>query len=389
MQGTATVPSVTEIESSLLGVLLSIDTARKGAQDVLNILAPALDDRSAAVALRDRDGVTLHVVAEIGDLATWPERLEPQLAISEYPGIDRETGVMVIPLRARGRNIGTLMLADPSAARQILHSEAMPQLLGVASEVLYAVVERLDAEVERRALAARSLTAILDSMGHQLTNPLTGASAIAQLLLEDLQDEEQKASVRQLRQELSRAFVIIHDLLDFHRDTHAQDGYLDLNALVERVVRFRGYAIREQGISLHFEPAENYLPVRADVRGLEHALLLALRFAESRSHASTNRAIAVSVVERDSDQCVEITDSGAGDLPDASPRYLDLPLGHSGALLRDQMAEADLGLLASILGGCGGRLEIRASKTSGTTLSLLLPRVHAGPQQTHKGRKAV
>jgi signal transduction histidine kinase len=224
-------------------------------------------------------------------------------------------------------------------------------------------------------------------MAHQIANPLTGASAIAQLLVDELQDEGQRAAVTQMRHELSRAFTVISDLLDFQRDTRAQDGILDLNAVVEKIARFRGYAIREQGIVFDVELTDGFLPVRAETRGLEHALLLTLRHAELRSHGTVNREIAVRIDELpDAQLVVRITDSSAGDVPDLAPTYFDIPYRLESAARQAPWDESDLGLVDSLLRGCGGRLEVQGSKADGTTLALVLPRAYTTPTAT--GRKS-
>jgi len=380
-----TAPDAAQIESSLLGVLLSAETAREGVAALLKALEPALDDLSAALAVRDRDGLTLHVLAESGAQHLWPDKLEPQFALGAQHGVDPGSGAMVVPLRANGRVVGALLLGDAPRAAALLADEEMPPLMETTAAVLHALVSHTDAALRRHANAVRSVDAIIEGMAHQMANPLTGASAIAQLLAEDLQDEGQKAAVRQIRQEISRTFAVLNDMLEFQRDTHAQDGILDLNLVTERAVRFRGYAIREQGIALEIEAAPNFLPVRADARGLEHALLVALRFAELRSHGTVNRRISVRVVEREgAELSVEITDSGMGDTPDLAPAYFDLSFLEV-QLVRDAVAEKpDLGLVDSILRGCGGRLEVRGSKTDGTTVSLVLPRAYIASTATSR-----
>lgn len=368
--------STAEVESSLLAVLLSADTVREGAIALLQALAPALDDASAALAVRDRDGLTLHVLAETGVARTWPARLEPQVAVSAQPGVDPDSGAMVVPLRANGRVIGALLMDDAPQAVSQLRDGDLKDSLDIVASVLHALASRSEAELQRRALALRSVDAVLDAMAHQMANPLTGASAIAQLLIDDLEDEGQRSAVRQIRQELARAFTVLRDILDFHRDTNAHDGVLDLNAIVERVIRFRGYAIREMGIALGVEMSEAFMPVRADARGLEHALLIALRHAELQSHGTVNRAIDVRLVDRDPREvAVEIRDSGPGTMPELTADYFDLPLAAIEQPARATVARRpDLGLVDSILRGCGGRLAVSASKTDGTMLSLILPR---------------
>lgn len=372
---TALPVATADVESRVLGILLDAGTAREGAVALLEALSPALDDASSlAIGVRDRDGLTLHVLAELGSPHPWPAVLDPQLALGAPPCVDPATGACVVPLRANGRVVGALLLAGGAPAPTFSSDSELATLLETAAAVLHALVSLNDAELRRRAVAARSVGAIIEGMAHQIANPLTGASAIAQLLEEDLSDEGQRAAVRQIRQELARAFTVLHDILDFQRDTHARDGILDLNGIAERIVRFRGYAIREQGIALELETVPNFMPVRVDARGLEHALLIALRFAELQSHGTVNRRIDIRVRVRSSAElAVEITDSGAGAVPEITPAYFDLPFRAEHPALEAKDVP-DLGLVDSILRGCGGRLDVRGSKADGTTLALLLPR---------------
>jgi signal transduction histidine kinase len=384
MQALGDLQGGSHIEASVLGVLLSAETVREGAIALLEALTPALDENPAAVAVRDRDGITLHVLAEAGTPQSWPTRLEPQFAVGGEPGVDPASGAFVVPLRANGRTVGVVLLGDAARAVRALRESDLTSIMDAAAMVLHALVSRNDAELKRRAHALRSVEAIIDGMAHQMANPLTGASAIAQLLVEDIQDPGQRAAVQQIRQELSRAFTVLHDILDFQRDTRAQDGILDLTGITERILRFRGYAIREQGILLQVETLPGYFPVRADARGLEHALLTALRFAELRSMGTVNRCVGVRVVEHAATEvAIEITDSGLGTLPTLMPAYFDLAFRVEHPAREAAADKPDLSLVDSILRGCGGRLEMRGSKADGTTLALILPRAQTPPLSPH------
>lgn len=368
-----------EIEASILGVLLTAESARSGAAAILDALRPLTDDATVAIAVRDRDGARLHVLAESGGPQRWPELLAPRAAVGGEPAVDPATSTMIVPLQAHGRVCGALLFADTAVASELLHGDVFSAALGPAAEVLRALLERTDAEVRDASRHLRSIDSIIDGIAHQIANPLTGASATAQLLADDVHDDGHRAAVSLIRQEMARAFTVIADLLDFHRDTHAHDGILDLNVVVDRVTRFRGYSIREQGIALEVRPAEAYAPVRADAAGLELALLHAVRHAELRSHGTVNRSVLVRVLEHgDREFAVEITDSGPGDEPDVSPRYFDIPFTDGGERGRRQPGLPDLGLADSILRACGGSLQKSASKTAGTTLRLVLPRAHTG-----------
>jgi len=374
---------VSELESQLLSVLLSAESTREGATALLEALRSAMDT-TTAIALRDRDGVTLHVLAETG-AARWPDRLSPQLALSAQPGVDAGTGVYLAPLRANGRVVGAFLFADSARGSEFLRDAQILRLLDAVAAVLHALASRTDAELTRRAEALRSIESILEGMAHEMANPLTGASAIAQLLGEDLSDEGHRAAVQQIRQEMARAFAVLNDLLEFQRDSRAHDGILDLNTVVDRVLRFRRYAIREQGIALDFEVTPGFMPVHADARGLEHALLIVLRYAELQSGGTVNRNIRVRVTERDQDACVDVTDSGPGTVPELVSSYFDLSFRDDPAKRAADTAP-DLGLADSIMRGCGGRLAVSGSKADGTTISLVLPKAST-PHQTLRAKK--
>src|SRR5688572_31994716 len=82
------------LESAVLGVLISAESTRDGAEALLRELGPALGGCPSAIAVRDRDGLTLHVLAEAGEAQSWPPRLEAQFAMGSTPGVDPSTGIL-------------------------------------------------------------------------------------------------------------------------------------------------------------------------------------------------------------------------------------------------------------------------------------------------------
>lgn len=369
-----------ETPSILLGVLLKAENVRQGAAAVLEAIVPALessagspDADSIALAVRDRDGFSLQVLSCVGTPRPWPTSLEPRFSVGAFSGVDSATGAVIIPLRASGRVVGALLVIDAIFASAIQRDPAIAQLLQTAADVLDDLVDRTDAVIARRTVAQRSVESVIEGIAHQIANPLTGASAIAQLLAEEIRDEGQLAAVKQINAELARATRVLRDLGDFQRQTGAHAGVLDLNTIAEGIARFRGYAIREQGICLDFQTTPKSAPVRVDGRSLEYALLLGLRYAELQAHGSPNRAITVRVTDNDGTEFrVEITDSGPGAQPDLVSSYFDVRVrGDHGVT---ESGQPDLGLAQSILRRFGGRLEVRGSSNEGTTLAFVLPR---------------
>jgi len=339
----------------------------------LDALSASLDDASAAIAVCDRDGWTLHVLAETGPPRDWPLRLQERVSPTAA-SVDEETATLVVPVRAQGRVIAAVLLANgPSTAAFLtdVFSDDARASIGAALQLL---IDRNDLELRRRAGLRRSTGSVLEAMAHQITNDLTGSTAMAQLLGEELTDEYARDAIREIRDGMDRAFAVLRDILEFQLDTRAQDGVIDLDAFVGRLLRLRGYAIRELGITLDFASPGTFMPVRVDASGLELAFLEALAFAELRAHGRVNRSIAVAIRDpADGTVSVDITDSGTGETPDVFPKYFDIPWHRSGLDTRAAAGEPDLGLVDSLLRASGGQLLVRGSKTQGTTLSLLLP----------------
>ena len=379
MTTVAPVAPTPELESAILSAALVADSARAGARAFLSHLLPLVGDCDVALVVRDRDGQSLQVLAQTGSFTDWPDRLAPQFSLGA-DGVDRATHTWVAPLRADDRVLGALVLADPSRGAAMSRDARFARAVEMVARGMWHLIERTDVELRRRADAMRSVDTVAEGVGHQIANPLSGASAIAQLLTDELTDAGHRAALRQIQKELGRALAVVDDLLAVHRDTGAQDGILDLGPFVERLLRFSGYSIREAGISLVSDVAPGFMGVRADARGVEHALLIALRFAEQRARAAETRAIIVRVAPVGTVGFeVKITASGSPAVPAIAPKYFELPLRTPDLVDAESGDEVDLGLVRSILRGCGGFLEASGSPAQGTTLTLAFPRASVTP----------
>src|SRR5688572_25484046 len=147
----ATRSDLNDLEFEVLGVLLEADSAREGAEALLAALAPAieeacgtLENHGVALAVRDRGGLALHILAERGAPRSWPATLEPRFSVGAQPGIDPVTGVQVAPLRAKGRVVGFLLLEGSGPANALLKDAAFVSLLETAAAVVDALVTRTD-----------------------------------------------------------------------------------------------------------------------------------------------------------------------------------------------------------------------------------------------------
>ncbi|MCA0377715.1 MAG: PAS domain S-box protein [Gemmatimonadetes bacterium] len=219
-----------------------------------------------------------------------------------------------------------------------------------------------------------ALGELVSGVAHEINNPLTGISAFAQLLLEESLTAEQRESVQLIKQESDRATAVIHDLLLFARKTGRGVEPLDVNALVEHVVRLRAYPLRTAGVtvSLQLDPARPH--VRGDAQKLQQVLLNLVSNAEHAMQGRTVRTLTLSTASESGDVRIEVRDTGAGMTDDVrrrifEPFYSTKPPGMGTGL--------GLSVSYGIVQAHGGRFTVESVPDAGTVITLLLPALAA------------
>jgi len=214
-------------------------------------------------------------------------------------------------------------------------------------------------------------------VAHELNNPLTGISTLAQLLLEDELKTEQFESVSLIKREADRAIGVIRDLLLFARKTDARDVPIDINTIVKHTVRLRALASRSSGIEVHMHLDQSNPKIRGDEQKLQQVLLNLLVNAESAMRNSEVRHLSVTTRHRQGMVYIVVSDTGHGMAPSVSERVFEpffttKPPGEGTGL--------GLSVSYGIIQAHEGNISVESTPDVGTTFTILLP-LHTEPRK--------
>ncbi|HWE42910.1 MAG TPA: ATP-binding protein, partial [Gemmatimonadaceae bacterium] len=173
-----------------------------------------------------------------------------------------------------------------------------------------------------------------------------------------------------IKSETARASQVVKDLLAFARRSENRREALDLDILVERTLRLRGFQLADANVAVDLQLDRELPPVVADGRQLQQVVLnLVTNAVQAMAPLGggtlrvTTRALPGSVV-------LEITDTGPG-IPDRVRAHVFEPFFTT----KGEGEGTGLGLSVSygIITAHGGSIGIADTSPRGTTMVVSLP----------------
>ena len=245
------------------------------------------------------------------------------------------------------------------------------------------LIERT-AEVRQRAeeaeQAARAKSTFLAVMSHELRTPLTAIIGYAQVLAEEVHDEEHRYFVRSIYSGGSRLLDTLNSVLDVAR---LEQGRVRLNPEVLSVAGEAASAIRlldplaqQKGLALLLaDEAPNAL-VRVDRAALRRVLNNiignAIKFTETGS-------VTLRIQRNDHTVSIHVEDTGLGIEPEAMPLIFgEFVQGSEGLERRHEGTGLGLAVTKHLVRLMAGHLEVESQLGSGSVFTVVLPALMRG-----------
>jgi signal transduction histidine kinase len=277
-------------------------------------------------------------------------------------------------VRRDGSFCGTLCAIDPEPR------ELGPQVTATFELFAHLLADELDREEEleggRAALASERDTARLREefiavVGHDLRNPIVAVSASLSMLSKRPSEERMAVLIPEMQRAISRANLIITNLLDFARGRLGAG--IDLIAPRPEALEptLRGVVgeieqIADQAIELTIDLPR---PIRADLQRLGQ--LLSNLLGNAVIHGAENAPIRV--VARDEDGTLRLAVTNQGEpIPEEMRRSLFLPFSR-GETTSLQGLGLGLYIASEIAKAHGGRIDVESDEATGTTFALTMP----------------
>ena len=225
--------------------------------------------------------------------------------------------------------------------------------------------------IERERLA--SIGSIVGGVAHEINNPLSSISAFAQLLLndDDLTDS-QRDSLEAIYSEAMRAANVIKDLRAFARRSASESRAVDLNEIIGRTVRLRGYQMDSGNVLVKTDLDPNLPMVTGDPQQLQQVVVNLMSNAIA-SMKNGGELLIATCAERNTESkrvLLEFTDTGPGIPEELRDRIFDPFLASQGF---GEGVGMGLSVSYGIVAAHGGQLRLVDGSEGKTKFVVELP----------------
>jgi two-component system NtrC family sensor kinase len=300
-----------------------------------------------------------------------------------------------------GGNLAQELLGNPAALAELYQavgrgervspltrrSETLKRIFRISAAPLQGegpvgwVVALIEDVTEQKAFEAQmvqhekmaAVGQLVSGVAHELNNPLTSVSGLAELLLDQQALPAAKEHLRIIHEQAERAGKIVRNLLSFSRQGPAEIVPLDLGDVVRRTALLLEYEVRLQQVDLATDLPPEPVVVLADRMQLQQVvvnLLTNALQAVASNPPGLPRRIVIQVRRYGDRARVEVDDTGPGVPEDLAPHIFT-------PFFTTKAPGAGTGLGLAIAYGIverhGGTLSVHRSSTGGARFEVDLP----------------
>jgi two-component system NtrC family sensor kinase len=229
-------------------------------------------------------------------------------------------------------------------------------------------------EMRVRLMESDRLAAVgelVAGVAHEVNNPLSSISAFAQLMLRDGGlTPSQHDSIEVIKSETLRASQVVKDLLAFARRSEPQREPVDVNSVVSRTLRLRGYQLASNKITVETDLGADLPAVVGDARQLQQVCLNLVTNAIQAMTQLGGGTLFMSTRHEDGKVILDARDTGPG-IAESARGHIFEPFFTT----KGEGEGTGLGLSVSygIVSAHGGTIELASTSNAGTTFRVSLP----------------
>lgn len=297
---------------------------------------------------------------------------------------------MVVPLKRRGRMLGTLTFVSADSGmrytpRDLLFAEDLADRAAVAMDnaQLYREAETARTEaiaaLARAAEADRAKSEFLSIMSHELHTPLNAIGGYAELLELGMRGpvtEQQREAIARIKQSQQQLLAVVNDILTFARSEHGRLPIrletVDVNEALEAVRFIAEPLIRANDLTYEFRPSAPPAFALADRERMQHIVVNllsnAVKFSPQGSPIIIESSQRGKIVE------IRVIDSGTG-IPAEKHELIFQPFTQASTGFTRTAGGSGLGLAISrdLARLMGGDVTVASEPGRGSTFTLTLP----------------
>jgi two-component system NtrC family sensor kinase len=278
--------------------------------------------------------------------------------LHSMPPAGRRVDRFALPAPGRPRRLFNLALAEMRGAQGgfVVNFDEVTEQVRIEEQL-----------VQSERLAAVGLLA--SGVAHEINTPLTGIASYAQMLLEDLdEDDPAREYLERIRKQSWRDSHIANSLLNFSRGSGNAFTKVDLNAIVDETLALFGPQIKGRSIDIQFTPSPDPPLVEGHQGRLQQVLLNLL--LNARDALAGGGEIRIRTAVNDDHVKLQVEDTGEGISREDLKRIYD-------PFFTTKGAGGGTGLGLSVTYGIvqdhHGSLSARSRPGEGTVFSLDLP----------------
>jgi signal transduction histidine kinase/DNA-binding response OmpR family regulator len=318
-------------------------------------------------------------------LASSKAEVVQELAVSYPPGDQEKAGelhaAVILPLRARGRTLGALTLAQGG-----FRPGLTPRELGLVEELVGRAAIALDnARLFREVQEADRLkNEFLSMLAHELRNPLAPIrNAVHVLRLRGGETPDLQAIRDLIDRQVQQLVRLVDDLLDISRITRGkirlQTEPIELAAVVERAVETSRPLIEARNHTLALSVMAD--PIRVEGDPVRLAQVIGNLLNNAAKYTPEGGSISLTLERADGEAVICVRDTGVGIPPDMLGSIFELFTQVDRSLDRSQGGLGiGLTLVHRLVEMHGGRVQaFSAGANQGSEFVVRLPTLPAPP----------